>query len=176
MVLLACGQQSGQEEHPSPATPFGSQEEVQGYLAQIGPFISEIGAIHARFEEGLGSHGEGTAQRRGTGRHLGASAAKAEPEMRQLLERFDEIGPPPLLAPFHRDTRKLILLRLEAYAATQEGWQAESEDREYQMTYDLAQTRVREGNELIQSLNSQMQLINQALRELEQQAQAAPGS
>jgi len=141
LLLGACGQQSSQDEVPPPSTPFGNQKEVQAYLVQIGPFVSEIGEIHGRWEQALGSHGEGTGQRRGTGRNLGVAAAEAEPQVEQLLKRLDEVAPPPLLAPFHRDTRKLIRLRLEAYAAAREGWQAEGEEREFQTSYDLAQTR-----------------------------------
>jgi len=176
LLLVACGQQDGEEKEPSPSTPFGSQDAVQAYLAQIDPFINEIGQIHARWEEALGSRGEGTLERQGTGRNLAATAAKVEPEMKQLLARVDEIEPPPLLVPFHRDTRKLVVLRLEAYAATQEGWQAESEERDFQAAYEVAQNKVREANEHIHSLNRQMQQIRQALQKVQQPAQAAQGS
>lgn len=176
LLLLSCAQEDGQEKAPPPSTPYGSQAEVQAYLVQIGPFVSEISEIHARWEQALGSHGEGTDQRRGTGRNLAAAAAHADPQMKQLLQRFDGVQPPSLLAPFHRDTRKLILLRLEAYAATQEGWLAEEEEREFQAPYDLAQGKVREANTLIQNLNTQMKQINEALRASEQEEQTAQGS
>lgn len=159
LLVAGCGQQ---EENPSPEkkaadTPYGSSAEVSAYLEQIDPFIKGVGRIEAQVEQQVGSSGKGT------GKNLAAAMEKAKPELEKMLADFGEISPPPLLAPFHRDTQKLIKLRLTAYETTIEGWKLEQNKNDLSL-YPQAQTQLRQANELIVTLNHQMDKINQALQ------------
>ncbi len=87
---------------------------MQAYLQSIGPFVQQISQLQAVYETALASGSGDSADRRGTGRNLAARAKEASPQLQQLLQTFDAVEPPPLLAPFHRDVRKLINLRLDA--------------------------------------------------------------
>ena len=122
-ALSACGggeedDEAAESKSSSTAeTPFGSVEEVTSYLAAIGPFVRQIGAIQADLEQrGVGSTGTAAAA------NIAPAAADAETSLKEILAGFEELTPPPLLSPFHRDTKKLILLRLEAYRAAIEGF------------------------------------------------------
>jgi len=172
-MFAACGpgeetadpQSGGQEQHPTskPATDYGSREEAGEYLKAIEPFIQGIGTIQASVDKVLGSSGKGT------GENLAPAATAARDQLNQLLEEFNAVQPPPLLAPFHRDIKKLIALRLEAYAATIEGWEFEQRGGDFRGRYDLAQNNYKEANEVILQLNEEVAEIHQAV-------QGAPGS
>jgi hypothetical protein len=83
--------------------------------------------------------------------------------LQQLLQRFDSIESPPLLANFHRDVRKLIALRLSAYDKTIEGWSYEETGSEPKAIYAQVERTLAEANQLIASLNGEMTKINAAL-------------
>ena len=167
LLLIACG---GQEEEegskktspPSWAnTPYGSVEEVKSYFDAIEPFVREISAIQSEVDSQAGSSGKGT------GANLGPVASAAEPRLRQLLEDLELVQPPPLLAPFHRDTKKLMLLRLGGCAAIVKGWQLEVAGSEgFQRHYDEATARFADANSLIGRLNLQKRSINESILEV----------
>ena len=74
-------------------------------------------------------------------------------------------APPPLLSPFHRDTKKLILLRLEAYRAAIEGFDVQqSGSDEFDAYYADAEEKFRQANALIGELNTDMQNITAAVQ------------
>ncbi|MFC1525351.1 hypothetical protein ACFL6X_00915 [Candidatus Latescibacterota bacterium] len=179
-LLTACGGKPQSEDDGATATPYGTTAEVAAYLEQIGPYVQEIGSIQNAVEQALATGEQGDAIRRGTGRNLAARATETEarPAIQALLARFDELQPPPLLAPFHRDTRKLMALRLEAYEALVSGSEAEQESREYRSYYDEAQEKLRLANQQIQALNREMARITQSLQETEtaptEEASATP--
>ena len=163
LLLVACGQPEPQTSPASPGTPFGTAAEVSGYLQQISPYVQEIGRLQVTVEQALSSATPGAEPRRGTGRNLAEAAKQVRPRLQEILKEFDGLEPPALLAPFHRDTKKLMLLRLEAYRLVAEGWQTEEAGADFQTLYDSAEARLREANEMISSLNAQMGQINQAL-------------
>jgi len=163
LLLASCGQREPQTPAAAPDTPFGTVAEVREYLDQIGPYVQEIGDLQASVEQALSSVQRQGDVRRGTGRNLSAAAEAVQPRMQQILDEFGQITPPALLAPFHRDTEKLVLLRLEAYRLLAEGWQAEEAGGDFEATYNRAETKLREANEAIRGLNNQMAQINGAL-------------
>ena len=173
-VFTACG--PGEEEledsqtqtDSGSTTAYGSSVEVSQYLGSIDPlylgsidpFIQRIGATQAEVDKVLGTAGKGT------GENLAPAADVARKQLNLLMEEFNAVTPPPLLAPFHRDTKKLIALRLQAYTATIDGWKLEQEGarEEYRSYYDEAQNHYKEANEVIIGLNGQMEKINEALQ------------
>jgi len=40
---------------------------------------------------------------------------KSSEKLKELIEAFDQIQPPPLIAPLHRDIKKMLVLRHEWY-------------------------------------------------------------
>ena len=108
-------------------TPYGSLQEVEDYLRVGSPFIQEIVAVQQQYEQGLASAGSNPGSRRGTGENLADTAAAIRPRLLNLLDEFGNLEPPPLLAPFHRATKQLIVARLDAYGATISGWEAEGQ-------------------------------------------------
>ncbi|MBT4100923.1 MAG: hypothetical protein HOM68_25675 [Gemmatimonadetes bacterium] len=166
LVLTACGQ-SQEEEQQATAdpskTPYGSTAAVSTYLQQIAPHIEEIGQLHGHYETALSSAKSETTDRQGTGRNLSAKAEEVRPQLQQLLQLFDEIESPPLLASFHRDVRKLITLRLSAYDKTILGWSNEEAGSEDKVIYAQLERTIAEANQLIVSLNGEMTKINAAL-------------
>lgn len=175
-LASSCGRQrEGASAVPpgaSSTSPFGSVEDVKAYLEAIDPHIQSIARLQQQYEEGLASAREGAADRRGTGRNLAGRAELVKPALQEVSEQFDSIEPPPLLAPFHRDVRKLIALRREAYGRTVEGWSAEQRGDNFEAVYREAEARFAEANQLIQQLNEQMRKIHGAL----EAAQAAPST
>jgi hypothetical protein len=166
-IFTACGpgddNEDSQPQADQPATAYGSTEEVNEYLGAMDPFIQRIGTIQATVDQVLGSSGKGT------GENLAPAASDARELLNQLLEEFDAVNPPPLLSPFHRDIKKLITLRLEAYAATIDGWELEQDGGEFRGHYDQAQGNYKEANDVIVGLNGEMAKIHKVL-------QAAAGS
>lgn len=164
-LLVGCGQpEPDQTPAPTPQTPYGTVAEVEAYLQQIGPYVQEVGSLQASVEQGLSSSVAAGGQRRGTGRNLSEGAASIHPRMQALLKEFDALHPPALLAPFHRDTKKLMLLRLEAYRLLMEGWQTEEAGGDFQGLYDSAEAKLSAANDMIRSLNGQMAQIRESLQ------------
>lgn len=164
-ALSACGggedEEAAQSKSASTAdTPFGSVEAVTTYLVAIDPFVREISAIQADLEQrGVGSTGSAAAA------NLAPAAADAETSLKAILADFEELTPPPLLSPFHRDTKKLILLRLEAYRAAIEGFDVQQAGSdEFDTYYADAEEKFRQANALIGELNTDMQNITAAVQ------------
>lgn len=172
LLLLGCGRR--EETRQEVRTPYGTVAEVSAYLASMNPYIERISQVQIQYEEALSSAREDATERKGTGRNLAERAASAQPDLRSVLEALDAISPPPLLAPFHRDTRKLVATRLEAYSRTLEGWEAEQAGAEFGAAYRQAEAKLDEANQLILQLNEQMQNINASL--LDAAAKASSGS
>ncbi|MBT3342919.1 MAG: hypothetical protein HN712_00035 [Gemmatimonadetes bacterium] len=168
LLLTACGQSTPEQETDqqateAAATDFGSAADVQAYLQNIGPHVQRISELQALYETALATGADDSVDRRGTGRNLATKAADAKPQLQELLVTFDTIEPPPLLAPFHRDVRKLINLRLDAYGKTIKGWDAELAGGEHEAIYGEVEKTLAEANQLIQALNEQMVQITTSL-------------
>lgn len=153
LSLAACGGEKPVQ------TPYGSVREVEDYLKKVDPFIREIGKIHQQYELGLATAGASSEVRRGTGQNLAEAAEAIRPRLRKLLGEFEDIEPPPLLAPFHRDTKQLIVARLDAYGATINGRDAEESSGDFDAMYRQAEAELKKANDLILRLNSEMEKI-----------------
>ena len=161
LSVAGCGRQEEsssrpEEEIQAPQTPYGSVEEVRSYLEKINPYIQEIGRIQAEVDHQVGSSGKATSK------NLATAMKEVYPRLREVLENFERIEPPPLLAPFHRDIEKLMLIRLDAYDTTIKGWQEEQKSRNTQW-HQEAEAKLKQANELIVQLNAEMKKINDAL-------------
>ncbi len=170
LFATACGktdEKASAETQPptvdmTAATAYGSVAEVSAYLQTINPHITTFSKLQQEYEEALASTKQGNADRRGTGRNL---AAAVRPGLQSVLEELDNIEPPPLLAPFHRDTRKMLVTRIDALARTIEGWEVEQAEGDFEAIYQDAETKYESANQLILQLNRQMDSINTTVQE-----------
>ena len=170
---LSCGNTDeesatdSQSQSPSvdmtAATAYGSVAEVSAYLDTINPHIDTIGQLQRDYEQALASSRQGASERRGTGRNLAEKAAAVRPGLQAELDALDAIQPPPLLAPFHRDTRKMLVTRIEALARVIAGWELEQAGGDYEAAYREAEAKYETANQLILQLNTQMNRINTSL-------------
>ena len=175
------------------ATAYGTVADVSGYLETINPHIMRIGELQQNYKEALDSARQGAydrrgtfawarmppssasarqdaSDRRGTGRNLAAKATAVKPGFQTVLGELDTMQPPPMLAPFHRDTRKMVAALIDALGRIIEGWEVEQQGGEFEAVYRDAEARYEAANQLIVQLNTQMNRINTTLQE----AVAAP--
>ena len=174
LFLTACGpseEEAPAQIPPQPAidvtavTAYGSVADVTGYLEAINPHIVKIGALQQQYEEALASARQGATDRRGTGRNLAEKATAVRPGFQTVLGELDSVQPPPLLAPFHRDARKMLAARIDALARVIEGWEVEQQGGDFEPVYHDAEARYEAANQLILQLNTQMNRINTTLQE-----------
>jgi len=146
------------------ATSYGSAEEVRAYREQINQVIDEVNAVEQEVQEtAVGSTG------RATGENLAAAYERVLPRLQAVLETLDQIRPPPRLARLHRDIRRLVLLRLEAYNTVIEGWNVE-QARSFaaaEPIYEQAEVKLKEANILIAQINEEIGKMEAALAETE---------
>ena len=167
LTMTACGgpeeedsqaqQQADSASAAASSTAYGSVEEVSSYLVSIDPFIREVSAIQVGVDTLVGSAGKGT------GANLAPAAGDARQRLNQLLDDLAALEPPPLLAPLHRDIKRLITLRLEAYTSTVRGWEIEQSGGDFRAQYDAAQGKYSEANDVIVALNGELEKIHQAV-------------
>ncbi|MFP6646835.1 MAG: hypothetical protein VCF24_25230 [Candidatus Latescibacterota bacterium] len=172
--VLSCGKTeeeasaNGQPESAPPdmtaSTAYGSVAEVSAYLNAINPHIETIGGLQKDYEEALASSRQGASERRGTGRNLAEKAASIRPGLQSELDALDAIQPPPLLAPFHRDTRKMLATRIDALRRVIAGWELEQAGGDCEAVYQEAEDKYESANQLILQLNTQMNRINTSLK------------
>ena len=170
LTLLGCGREADDgEEIPtteSAATPYGSAAEVTEYLMAMRPFIRDIGAIQTEVETALSSVTGAGGERQGTGRNLAAAAGNARPRLEGLLGDFEQLAPPALMAPLHRDVVKLMKVRLAAYENMQDGWSVEQSGGEFRPLYKEAEEKLRQANVLITDLNDSLTSVNTSLQKV----------
>lgn len=171
-ILVACGTSEEEAAAPPPAavdtsteTAYGTIADVTGYLEKMNPHILRIGELQQDYENALASARQGATDRLGTGRNLAAKAAEVQPAFQQVLDDLDAVQAPPLLAPFHRDTRKMLTARIEALARTMEGWEVEQAKGDFEPVYRDAEAKYEAANQLILQLNTQMNRINDSQQE-----------
>ncbi|MDA0336220.1 MAG: hypothetical protein O2782_13730 [bacterium] len=174
LFTIACGPSEDEPTAQAPSTKlidltastmYGSVADVTGYLDAINPYILRIGALQQEYEAALASSRQGAADRRGTGRNLAAQAEAVRPGFQTVFDELDAVQPPPLLAPFHRDTRKMLAARIEALERTIEGWDVEQKGGDFEPVYRDAEAKYEAANQLILQLNTQMNRINNDLQE-----------
>jgi len=168
LSLLAGGCGQREPEPPPPMTPYGSPQEITAYLQAIDPLVQQMGAIQREVDQVIGTSGSAT------GKNLAPAMEKGRPRLQQALAEFEKITPPPLLAPFHGRIKKLMVLGVDAYGATVEGWHLEqANDTRFESLYAQGGQKMAEAKALSEQLNEEMQKIQQALIQAAPQPQAA---
>lgn len=169
LALLAGGCGQRQEQVPPPAaTPYGSPQEITAYLQAIDPLIQQMGAIQREVDQAIGTSGTAT------GKNLAPAMEQGRPRLQQLLAELEKVSPPPLLAPFHAQIKKLMVLGIDAYGTTIEGWRLEQErNARFESLYAQGEQQLAEAKKLSEQLNEEMQKIQQALIQAAQAPQAA---
>ncbi|HJP30722.1 MAG TPA: hypothetical protein QGF95_09235 [Candidatus Latescibacteria bacterium] len=175
LVVVSCGTADDETTTKAPPespavdtsvnTAYGTVAEVAGYLETVNPHITAFGVLQVEYEEALASSRKGNDSRKGTGHNLAMKAASVRPGLQTILEKLDGIEPPPLLAPFHRDTRKMLATRIDALGRTIEGWDVEQAGGAFEAVYAEAEAKYEAANQLILQLNTQMNKINTAMLE-----------
>jgi hypothetical protein len=154
-LLGSCGRK---EEPKAAQTPYGSAEEVTSYLQKVKPFINQVSAFEVELHQKVGASGQAT------GRNLSEAMEAIKPRLQQTLREFEQIDPPALMAPFHRDMKKLMATRLEAYDTTIRGRQLEVASKDTSL-YKQAEQRLVEANQISLQLNDEIRKINQLIQQ-----------
>ncbi len=142
---------------PAPIlTAYGDSGQIHNYLAQINPYIQEVGKIQLEVDQVVGS------SQKATGANLATVMNKLKPRLEAALAEFSQITPPPLLSKFHSDIENLMALRLDAYNSTIRAQSIEEKTGD-DTVYQDAEQKLKKANDLIVKLNSEMEKINQAL-------------
>ncbi len=164
LLIAAIGCGSGDDQvaqdsskQGSTETSYGTLEAVSGYLVSVNPYIRTVGELQMEVDKVVGTSGKAT------GQNLAAVMEGVRPRLKTVLEDFEKIQPPPLLAPLHRDIKNLMLVRLEAYDITIKGWQAEQDSKDMSV-YKGAESKLAAANQMIEQLNQDLKEINTAIQ------------
>ena len=160
VVISSCGtEQEEQKSEPKVATtPFGSADEVRKYMQVIDPFIVQASSIHKKIYTAVGTSSSATGENLTTV----IKEIDAITKMKDLINNFNQITPPPLLAPLHRNMEKLMILRADSYKLAEQGWRLEAEDQGSEL-YQQSEDKLKQANALSLELNHQLEDVNKAL-------------
>lgn len=146
-------------------TPYGSAAQVREYRLRIDPIIDQINAIEQEAQRtAVGASGQATAE------NLAAVYQQVLPRLQEALAAFAQLVPPPRLQELHRDMRQIITLRLGAYGAVLEGWeaqQAQGQTPHSDALYQQAEDQLRQANALIALVNQELRQVDLALGQAE---------
>ena len=135
-------------------TPFGPQQEVQAYRAQLNAVIDVVNDVQAEVQErAIGSGNVATAQ------NLNAVYLEVRPRLLEALVELDRMVPPPKLVSLHEEVRLLMILRIDAQGLLIEGFA--SGDGE--PMYEEAETKLAQANALVAGLNSRLCAVDEAI-------------
>jgi len=166
MALVSCGEKPAQKA-PA-ATPYGSPEEVNAYLQVIDPLVMQLNTVHQELYKTVGTSGKATAA------NLAPAMEQGRPRLAQILAALDQATPPPLLVPFHQQIKKLVQLRLEAYAQALEGWKQEQQkNADFEKLYQRSEELLTQAQDLGLPLGDERHRIQQALEAAKPPEQAA---
>ena len=181
LIFFSCGNQDGGkipeqkaaspkvqiQEEPVSSTPYGSKVEIESYLNRINPHVQEVGRIQLLVDKNIGSSG------RATGSNLAPVMKGIKPDLEAILDTLSSINPPPLLASFHGNFKKLVTLRIAAYDTIIRGYELEQKTGDLSL-YEKAETNLDEANKLIVLLNEEMGKIMESLASSSTQQTASP--
>ena len=170
VIISSCGtEQEEQKSEPKvAATAFGSANEVSQYMQAIDPFIVQVSSIHQKIYTAVGSSSSAT----GENLTRVIQEIDAIAKMKDLIENFNHITPPPLLAPLHRNIEKLMILRADSYNLAAQGWSLEADDQGTEI-YQQSEDKLKQANALSLKLNHQLEDVNKALQTASQAQQQA---
>ncbi|MBN98419.1 MAG: hypothetical protein CME16_04095 [Gemmatimonadetes bacterium] len=169
-VISSCGSEQDERElAPKGATTaFGSVEEVRQYMDGIDPYIVQVSSIHQKIYSAVGTSSIATGENlTKVIEEIGAIA-----KMNNLIEGFNKIKPPALLAPLHRDIEKLMVLRADSYSLATRGWGLEGDEKGMEL-YQQSEEKLKQANALSLELNNQLADVNKALQTAAQNQQQA---
>jgi len=127
--------------------------ELRAYRTALEAVIVEVSAVEAEVtERAVGSSNVATAA------NLEAVYREVRPRLLEALLVADRIEPPGHLADVHAAVRRLIVLRLDAYALVMEGYAAGDES-----LYQVAEEKLAAANALIPEINLRLCEIDVAL-------------
>ena len=150
-LICSCGNGDGDTGR------FGPAPELRAYRSALDPIAEEVSAIEAEVQErAVGSQNVGTAA------NLNAVYQEVRPRLLEALVELDRLEPPTPLQDLHEDIRRLVILRLDAYALVMAGYAEGDEGK-----YSLAEEKLRQANELILTVNLQLREIDVALGDVE---------
>ena len=161
VVISSCGsEQAEQKLEPKGATTdFGSVDEVRQYMQEIDPFIVQVSSMHQKIYTAVGTSSSATGENLSTViREINAIA-----KMNDLIENFNQMEPPALLAPLHRNIEKLMILRADSYSLVEQGWRLEGEDKGTEL-YQQSEDKLKQANALSLELNNQLADVKKALQ------------
>lgn len=169
LALMGCGKQAEEKPAAAPTTPYGSPQEVNVYLLTVDPLVMQLNAIHQELYQNVGTSGKAT------GANLAPAMEQGRPKLAQVLAGLDKLTPPPLLAPFHQQVKKVVQLRLEAYSQTLEGWAVEQgKGADFETRYRRSEELLAEAQELGGPLGEERGRIQEALVASQPPAQNTP--
>ena len=138
-------------------TQYGLLNELREYRTLINPIIDEVSAIAREVRDRAVDK-----LARALAEELDEVYREVRPELLEVLVELDRIEPPPGLYSLHTDIRRLILLRLDAYAFVIEGVATGNE-----VFYEAAEQKLRAANELIPHVNERLCEVDITLGDLE---------
>ncbi|MBM3277659.1 MAG: hypothetical protein FJY95_06215 [Candidatus Handelsmanbacteria bacterium] len=141
---------------------------MNAYLQVIDPLVMQLNTLHQELYNTVGSSGKATAA------NLAPAMEQGRPRLAQILAALDQATPPPLLAPFHQQIKKLVQLRLEAYAQALEGWKQEQQKGAgFENLYQRSEELLTQAQDLGIPLGDERQRIQQVLEAAKPPDQAA---
>lgn len=165
LVMAGCSEKPAEKPPVASSTPYGSPQEVTAYLQAVDPLVQQLNVIHQELYQKVGSSGKAT------GANLAPAMEEGRPKLQQILTQLEKTTPPPLLAPFHEQIKKVVRCRLDAYGLTADGWkQEQAKTPKFEDLYNRSEEKLSEAQQLGGQLGAERQRIQQALA----QAQAPP--
>ena len=170
VIISSCGtDQKEQKSEPKvTATAFGSANEVRQYMQAVDPFIVQVSSIHQKIYTAVGTSSSATGENLTTI----IQEINAIEKMKDLIENFNHLTPPPLLAPLHRNIEKLMVLRADSYNLAAQGWSLEADAQGTEL-YQQSEDKFKQANALSLELNHQLEDVNKALQTASQAQQQA---
>lgn len=168
LAMTGCGKKPEDKSPPASSTPYGSPQDVSAYFQVIDPLVQELNGLHQELYQKVGTSGKAT------GANLAPAMAQGKPKLQQVLAQLEKTTPPPLLAPFHEQLKKLVVLRLAAYELTAEGWQQEqAKTPQFEDQYNRGEAKLNEAQQIGGQLGAERAHIQQVLAQAQVSPQAA---
>ena len=135
---------------------YGPKESIEEYLKKIEPLIKEYSQIQNEIYTAMGSSGVFT------GSNLARKTKEEKPALLEVSNKLEIIDPPPLIAPFHNDFKRLLVLRISAFDAAIQAHELEKTTGDTSAFTEVT-NKFALSEEQIVKLNDQMLKINESI-------------
>jgi hypothetical protein len=135
---------------------YGTKESIEEYLNKIEPLIKKYSQIQNEIYTAMGSSGVFT------GSNLARKTKEQKPALLEVSNKLEIIDPPPLIAPFHNDFKRLLALRISAFDAAVQAHELEKTTGDTSAFTEVT-NKFALSEEQIVKLNDQMLKINESL-------------